>query len=242
MKRLLTFGLVLFLTVTLGYGIAFAQSAKATAAVNELVSLNVVQTDEAPVTGPWTTILTQEIKTANMKDLFIDVSLETGLYTDTYIKSSDGTVDESSATSGIRVRVVIDPDELGVGDDGAYALPDNGYDTQGGPGMGVTFNRRIQTLSAKLQGILTCPAGAAIPDECTVADEEIRLILDTLSANSFNFIAADLSSGMHVIEVQARGVVDGSSNKGGFEAKAYAGAGSVTIEEVRMIKGEQVQF
>lgn len=73
---------------------AFAQSipsAKATAAVDELVSLAVVTTDAAggPVSGPWTTILSQQIKTSNMKDLFIDVSLETGLYTRTLVRSKD---------------------------------------------------------------------------------------------------------------------------------------------------------
>ena len=230
------------LAIPLAFGNAFAQSAKATAAVDELVALNVVMTAGPEVIGAWTTILTQEIKTANMKDLFIDVSLETGLYTDTLVRSKDDVLDESTAISAIRVRVVIDPADLGVGADGEYALPDNGWDTQGAPGKGVTFNRRLQTLSAKLQGILTCPAGSAIPTDCTTTDEEIRLLLDTMSANSFSFIAADLSVGLHVVEVQARGVVDASSIKGNAEAKAYAGAGSVTIEEVRMIKDEQIQF
>jgi len=241
MKKL--FICVLFtLSIPMVFGNAFAQSAKATAAVDELVALSTVMTSDGQVTGDWTTILTQEIKTANMKDLFVDVSLETGLYTDTLVRSKDDVLDESTAVSAIRVRVVIDPTDLGVGADGKYALPDNGWDTQGAPGMGVTFNRRLQTLSAKLQGILNCPAGAAIPSECTTTDEELRLLLDTLSANSFNFIAADLSSGLHVVEVQAKGVVDASSIKGNAQAKAYAGAGSVTIEEVRMIKGEQIEF
>ena len=42
-----------------------------------------------------------------------------------------------------------------------------------------------------------------------------------------------LSSGVHVVEVQAMGVVDATATNGSSEAKAYAGAGSVTIEEVR---------
>jgi hypothetical protein len=242
MKKLLIFAVVFALAIPVAFGNSFAASAKATAAVDELVSLNVVLSTGGLVEGPWTTILTQEIKTANMKDLFIDVSLETGLYTDTLVRSKGDVLDESTSISAIRVRVVIDPSSIGDGADGDYALPDNGYDTTGGAGMGVTFNRRLQTLSAKLQGILTCPAGVAIPSGCTTTDEEIRLLLDTLSANSFNFVAADLSSGEHVVEVQARGVVNASSTKGSVTAKAYAGAGSVTIEEVRMIKGEVVEF
>jgi len=93
------------LAIPLAFGNAFAQSAKATAAVDELVALNVVMTAGPEVIGAWTTILTQEIKTANMKDLFIDVSLETGLYTDTLVRSKDDVLDESTAVSAIRVRV-----------------------------------------------------------------------------------------------------------------------------------------
>lgn len=221
---------------------ALAQSAKATAAVDSLVALETVVTDDTAgaVVGPWTTILSQEIKTANQKDLFIDVSLECGNYTDTRVKSRDGVEDISSATSGVRVRVLVD---------GLSALPDSGLALDGGlpdgqtpAGSGVTFCSRLQTLSATLQGILECEADDVIPDDCLVTEEEIALLVSTLSANSFNFVAPDLASGNHVVEVQAMGIVDASAVDGNANAQAFAGAGSVTIEEVRMIRGEQVEF
>jgi hypothetical protein len=56
------------------------------------------------------------------------------------------------------------------------------------------------------------------------------------------FVAPDLTAGVHVVEVQALGVVDATAISGAAKARAFAGAGSVTIEAVRMIKGEQVEF
>jgi len=242
-------------------GNAMAQSAKATAAVTDLVSLNTVITDDSQdptlVTGPWTTILSQSIKTANMKDLFINASLECGNYTMTRVKSSSGVEDTSGGFSSVRVRVVIDPDGQNIGAgpsaSGSYALPNAGNtlvfdgaddgDLAGtSTGEGVSFCTRVQVLSAKLQGILECAADAVIPTDCTVTDEEIALLVATLNANAFNFVAPDLSSGDHIVEVQAKGVVDASAVKGNAVSRAFAGAGSVTIEEVRMIRGEQVQF
>jgi len=56
---------------------ALAQSARATAKVGNVNVLN-------QTTLGWTTILSGTIKTAKENALFIDVSLETGLYTQTY--------------------------------------------------------------------------------------------------------------------------------------------------------------
>ncbi len=256
MRRVMGMLLAVAVGVSLASGSASAQiqpSAKATAAVDELVALQTVITTnlEGALSGPWTTILSQQIKMANQKDLFIDASLECGNYTDTLVRSKDNVLDSSTAISAVRVRVVIDPATLGTGagpgPSGSFALPDNGLAFAGSPGSGVagsgvTYCSRLQTLSAKLQGILSCPAGAAIPGACTTTPEEIELLLNTLSANAFNFIAPNLTTGVHVVEVQAIGVVNATAVSGSATAKAFAGAGSVTIEAVRMIKGEQVEF
>ena len=69
--------------------------------------------------------------------------------------------------------------------------------------------------------------------------------MKTLNANSFNFVAPDLVSGVHTIEVQARSSAAASStgtNGSLGNANAFIGAGSVAIEAVRMIKDEQVEF
>jgi hypothetical protein len=256
MSKIVSITSIVGLALVVAVVTAAAQSqpaAKATAAVTELVALETVKTTnlEGAVSGPWTTILTQEIKMANQKDLFITPSLECGNYTDTTVRSKDAVLDSSTAVSAVRVRVVLDPATLGAGagpgPDGAYALPDNGSAFEGSlgsgvHGAGVTYCGRLQTLSATLQGILSCPAGAAVPTGCTTTPEDISVLLNTLTANAFNFVASDLSPGVHVVEVQVLGVVDAKAISGAAKAQAFAGAGSVTIEAVRMIKGEQVEF
>ena len=65
-------------------------------------------------------------------------------------------------------------------------------------------------------------------------------VLETMSANSYNFIVADLLSGNHTVEVQAMVSSDSSAQNGSASASATTGYGSVTVEEVRMIMGEDV--
>jgi len=248
MKKIFGVIVAVALVIPLAFGTAFGASAKATCGVDTLVSVGqsagpVDLTDTAEIEGlNWTDIFTQEMHCANKKDLFIDVSLECGLYTRTRVKTKGGVEDTASADAGLRVRVLLDGGPVAGG---SFALPDHGAllmtdpaaaPAEAGLGAGVSFCRRFQQLSAKLQGILTCPPGAAIPTECTLEDEEIELILSTLSAHSFNFIAPDVSSGTHTITVQAVAIT--SQEVGEGDSAAYAGAGSVTMEEVRMIKDE----
>ncbi len=240
---------ILALVVTilaLAVGTASAQSAKATAQVDELITIGVTPGPVDLTSGPavnalnWTTILTQTIKVPSQKDLFIGVSLECGLFTKTKVVTSGGITDTETADAGIRVRVKI----TDADGNSHFAVPDQGrlLDNSGqfggatAAGSGVSFCRRFQQLSAKLQGILSCPIGVPIPGGCTVTPEEIELILSTLDANAFNFIDADLPSGNYTIEVQAVGITFASSSDAA--SAAVAGAGSVTIEVVRMIKGE----
>ena len=156
-------------------------------------------------------LLTQTIKTANMKDLFIDVSLLSGLYTQTEVKSQGGNKDTSMAASGVVVLVRVD-------------------DVNVFPGP-VVFNARFQQLSATLQGIID-------ENHIITAPEVIELIIATLSANSFSFIVTDLDAGMHTVKVFAKCVAAAANQKGSASAKAAIGLGSVTVEEVRMVKGE----
>ena len=198
---------------------ASAQSAKATAKVGDVNVLN-------QTTLGWTTILSNTIKTANQKDLFIDVSLETGLYTQTEVKSK-GNRDTSSAGATIKVQVLVD---------GVPAHPGD-----------VVFDRRTQTLSATLGGILeNCTDSNGDGDidlnDCTLAPEEIELILDTMGSHSFNFIMDDLTPGEHAIEVQAMIATSSSSGAGSASANATIGNGSVTVEEVRLIKDEDIEL
>lgn len=197
-----------------------AQSSKATAGVDETIVVNAN-------TPEWTDIMTRTIRTANDKDLFIDVSLQSMLVTQTKVKSRGGNNDTSTAKASIQIRVLIDGQEAR-------------------PGV-VVFNEREQELSASLGGVLTnCTDSNGDGDidlsECVLTDEEIELILRTQSANSFNFVMADLSSGIHTISVQAKISTEADSNNGSASAAATIGKGSVTIEEVRMVRGEDIDL
>jgi hypothetical protein len=196
----------------------FAQgqpSAKVTAQVSSVAVI--------PSTNTWHTLYANDIHTANMKDLLIDVSIVSSLITRTLTKSKNGATDTESAAAGVEVRVLVD---------GQEAAP--------GP---VAFEKRKQTLSAKLQGIIDGAIvvdenGTPIIDPDLVTDEEIELILETTSANSFGFIRPDVPSGMRHVEVQVR--IDTNISSADASASAIVGAGSMVVEAVRMIKDEDI--
>jgi hypothetical protein len=221
MKKLLSLTLLVVVLAALALGSVSAQSgqpaSKVTAAVS---SITILKASEAQ---PWKSILSNTLKTPNQKDLFVDVSLECGLYTDTLVKSA-GTKDTATAEAGVYVQVLVD---------GQPAYPGE-----------VVFCRRTQTLSALFGGIMQeCTDangdGTITYDECTWTPEELQLILDTMNANSFNFVLDDLPAGVHTIDVQARISTQAEAGAGAAKATGTVGKGSVTVESVRMIKGEE---
>jgi len=172
-------------------------AAKATA---QMASISIVDAANASVASNgysgWTPIFSQTMKTANNTDLFIDVSMECGLYTLTKNQSQAGDSSTAVAEAEVRVRVRVD----------------NGFSYPGPEG--VTFCRRSQTLESVFQGLLTNEAGQSCLttdlttgvtsiDETCLRPESVKLILDTMTANSFNFIHPDLLSGTHTITVEA---------------------------------------
>jgi hypothetical protein len=182
--------------------------------------------------GEWTTILSNTIKCSNKKDLFIDVSIVSQLTTRTRAKSKAGREDTAAAEAGVEVRVVIDEDANNLAD----------------PGV-IVFAKRKQQLSAIFQGLLTDPegnvclsvdpcTGAIVIDANCLQDEEVELILETMTANSFNFIVPDVTTGLHKLEVQVR--PSAVTLVGDADAAAIVGPASVTIEEVRCIKNEDI--
>jgi hypothetical protein len=217
---IITLVLVISMVFAVGYTTENQPASKATAKVANLTLLDWVSSDTTK-TVEWTPLLSQTIKTSQQKDLFVDASFECGLYTNTLVKSRDMVSDTSNATAGIEVRVLVD---------GKEAFPGS-----------VVFARRSQELSATLQGQLALMDkdgdGVVDFDELvTIAPEEISLVLETLNANSFNFILPDVTVGTHTVEVQARINLGTKVQAGKAEAKALIGKGSVTVEEVRMIK------
>ena len=196
-------------------------SAKVTAKTSRLTLVPPTTT-----TGGWTDVLTNTIKTSNQKDLIVGASFEIGLYTKTIVKSKNMVEDTSVARGTVQVRVLVDG---GVIEPGA-----------------VVFGRRSQTLSATLEGQIggalsvDPTTGSIVVDPALVNAETIELILRTLDAASFNFVALDVPQGVHTITVQARINTGGSAQEGEFEARALVGKGSMTVESVRLIKDANV--
>ena len=62
--------------------------------------------------------------------------------------------------------------------------------------------------------------------------------LETLDAASFSFVDVDVPVGVHQICVQAR--VRATTEGTDVEAEGVVGKGTMTVESVRLIKGEDV--
>jgi hypothetical protein len=168
-------------------------------------------------------ILNTTLKTSSQKDIVATVAIEAGLFTDTLVRSK-GDTDTSSAEGSVKIKVLVD---------GNMAFPGE-----------VTFAKRKQTLMAKLGGIETCVDsngdGVVNYGECTLTEEEIRLILESLEASSFVFALDDVGTGVHNIKVQACVNTATSYQAGSAAAKAWVGKGSLSVEEVRLVKGSDI--
>jgi hypothetical protein len=215
MKRLI-FGVALALVCSCAFG--YAQSLPSSKTAIKLSDVALIDATAGP-TG-WVNLLNTSIKTSEQKDLVLGVSLETGLFTRTLVKSKGGTTDTQWAWANVEVQVLVDGKRVAS------------------PGV-VTFDKRYQELMAKLGGILNCVDtdgdGHMDYNECTLSDEEIQLVLDTMAAHHFNFALTELGAGEHAVQLQARV----TTNTSGLQASATGavGKGSLTVEEVRLVKG-----
>ena len=200
-------------------------SSKATATINTVsvcATSSSTAFDCTSTSGQWVNVgPSTTIKTSNVADLFVGVSLVTGLFTSTQVVGhGDGSKSTATAMGGVTVRVVLD--------DGANTTyPDNGN--------GVTFDQRIQTLSANLGNIFT-DCFAQLLTGCTLTPEQITLVLDTTSAHSYNYILLNVGSGVHTLQVQAQINSAATGSNGGVAvSEAMFGLGSVTVEAVRLV-------
>src|SRR5262245_10929792 len=218
-------------------GAAGFPASKAAVAIDNLISLSAAATVPAtPGDTDWVDVLRTQIKTSSQKDLAFDVALQCGIVTDTTVKSTGGQTSSATARANISVRVWVN-DEL--------ASPFNGGADANGPrdaaAEGIVYCDRIQTLNAKFAG-LNCTAGAGGVVTCTTP-EELELILKTLDANAFNFAKADVGVGVHTITVQARAQANVAFDaiSGALSgAQAFTGAGSMLVEEVRLVKDANI--
>ena len=103
------------------------------------------------------TVLRQYIKAPKGKDLWMNVSLECGNFTQTQVKSKGGNKDTSVAGAMVRVRVKVTHDDGSV----TYASPSGDSDRVIDPifnpvtagTIGVVYCKRTQELSAVFQGL-----------------------------------------------------------------------------------------
>jgi len=212
------------LLVSNGYAQNSQPSSKVTAKTADLTLL-----PKTNGTGGWQTVLANTIKTANQKDLFINASFEVGLFTQTLSSSKNNQSDTSTATANVQVQVLLDGKVVQPGE--------------------VVYGRRTQTLTATLEGaiagclsLVTNADGSVsiVVDQTCVTPETIELILDSMDASSFSFVAVDVPQGVHTVSVQARIDTTGSAQTGSWSAFGTVGKGTVTVESVRLIKDPNV--
>ncbi len=223
--------LILALTVTSVFAVAsFAQSLPSSKAAVQLSELTLIEYQSAS-SADWGKLLSTSLRTSQQKDLIIGASLETGLFTRTLVKSQKLVTDISMANAGIQVRVVIDKGTTAQ----RIAYP--------GP---VVFDQRKQELTASFAGALdSCTdvdgdGTVEVPSECTFDDESLQLTLETMGAHHFNFVIDNLGAGIHTVELQAMIFIDVDFMAGEAEAKALIGKGSLTVEEIRLVKGAEI--
>ena len=240
MKRIcLVVSLVLFTSCVLAA--SGTPSSKAAAQINTVttcVNGNTAQ-GSSPCTntdgsGYWVDVMTTQIKTSNVADLFAGVSLVTGVYTSTSIKgNSTGATSTAVAEGTVRVRVLLDSVRANCQDNCTpfTTLPDRN--------AGIVFDQRIQSLTANLGYIFTQQC-AGSPTTCTLTPEQITLVLDTTSAHTFNFVLPNVGTWTHLLTVQAQISTDNTSifsnSNGGVSASnALFGLGSLTVDAVRLV-------
>ncbi len=205
-------------------------SSKAATAINTVTVC--ANTSSAPClasnvgpSGVWQDVMTTTIKTSNVSDLFVGASLVTGLFTSTTVTGNgSGATSKAMAMGGVSVRMVVDGDAT-------KAYPDT-------TGAGVTFDERIQTLSANLGNVFTdCFAqGGTTGTGCTLTQEQVTVALDTTSAHSFNFILLNVGTGSHTLKLQAQVNTAATAINGGVAvANALYGLGSLTVEADRLV-------
>jgi len=228
MKKSLSLIIGLALLAVPAFGQSINANAKATFQTSYTALLGPFKAStggSGPVTSPWSTVLEQSLKTASQWDLVVTPSFEVGLLTSTTVQSKNMVQDTSTATACVNVRVLID---------GVLAAPGE-----------VTYGKRTQTLSATLEGaiagclsIATNASGALtvmLNTNC-VTPEVIGLTDDSTSANSFTFASPNQSTGIHVIQVQARISAMGDAQQGQFTAIGLLGKGMMTVESSRLVK------
>ncbi|OHY96543.1 hypothetical protein BI375_03220 [Vibrio rotiferianus] len=180
------------------------------------------------------------IKVPQDKELLIGVSAEIGITTDTTIKGKDGGA--AKAIAGGAAWVVVTATPIGGGEP-----------IEAAPGA-VMLSSRVQELSATLGGVLEeCTDGdldgtIVVQEDCTVSEEQIGLMQETLASHHFNFVLPDMDAGEYElvanfftradasVDIDELTVTDGGTVSGSSYAEAFVGKNMVTVQQVRAVR------
>ena len=174
------------------------------------------------------------IKVPQDKELLVGLSAEVLLVTDTSIKGKEGGSARALAYSGGFVTLTACP-------------VDGGVCQMAEPGT-VILADRFQIMSATLGGVLeSCTdvdgsGGIEVPDECEFSDEEIGLVLDTLTSHHFNFVLPNMDQGEYDVKAMfSTEACHEITSDGDATASTYAAAAigkyMLTLQQVRAAKG-----
>jgi hypothetical protein len=185
-------------------------------------------------TGP-VSIMTAAMANSQSASYVVNASLVTGLLTNTTVSSNGGKQSSASATGEVQVGIMLD---------GSFDSTGNylGGGTYAYPGL-LSFDTRTQALTATLGQALTgCTTSNRIVTCTGLTDQQIQLILDTTAAHSFQFILPNVgvapNSTPHRLDVVAQvSSTTLSSGLGSALANACYGAGTVTVDAVRLGNG-----
>lgn len=221
MRNLFVSVVVLFFVLTAS---GYAQSSGSYAgdfqgSMNIITTSVCSPTDTSCLAGNAKGLLAASIKVSTGRSLAITGSLETALLTDTSVSSNGGNKSTSTASGSIVVTPV---------------LKDSGGNTYPVYPKQVTYNARTQTLTATLGQ--ACFQSATGVVTCT-GSQTIDLLLSTMSANSYLFLAPDLPEGVYTlafnVNVTTAATGDTISSGATAQAAVYAGSLGVSIVQVQ---------
>lgn len=210
----------------LASGVCQAQSAKHTVRLSELVLMPTVSTltTNQTASGEWKDLLHTTLTTPQRKNLVMVVALEAGLHTAAPVpaRTRSPTGEGSQARGTLELRLLVDGQAVAPG---PLVLTENSQDTM------TRYGDMLSTSCADNDG-----DGSVVADECIFTGEEQRRLTRALNLHALSFALDDIDIGTHDLRIQARITVTSQGASGSATAGAWVGRGSITVEEVRLVK------
>ncbi|PTL79297.1 hypothetical protein [Vitiosangium sp. GDMCC 1.1324] len=211
----------------LASGPSLAQSTKHIMRLSELLLLPPVSTvtKNQTTTGEWKDLLHTTLTTQQPKNLVMVVALEAGLHTDapapTPTRGRPITGETSSARGTLELRLLVD---------GVQVAPGPLILTESSQNQMTRFGDMLDSCSD------TDGDGTVLASECIFTGEEQQRVLGAIDLHALSFALDDIDTGTHDLRVQARITVTSQGASGSASAGAWLGRGSITLEEVRLVK------